>query len=83
MSKIDALVQDSLTQKKIAVVGVSDRRETGCNLGYRKLKGAGYAVSAVNPHLTTFDGDPCFPERQDLTVHPRVSRRSPPPRGST
>ena len=29
MAKIDALVKDFLAQKKIAVVGVSDRRETG------------------------------------------------------
>ncbi len=39
MSKIDSLVQDFLAQNKIAVVGVSDKRETGCNLSYRKLKG--------------------------------------------
>src|SRR5205814_8236198 len=41
MSRIDALVQDFLAQKKIAVVGVSDKRETGCNLGYRRFKEAG------------------------------------------
>jgi hypothetical protein len=38
MSKIDPLVKDFFAQKKIAVVGVSDKRETGCNLGYRKFK---------------------------------------------
>jgi len=32
MAKLDNLVQDFLAQKKIAVVGVSDKRETGCNL---------------------------------------------------
>jgi predicted CoA-binding protein len=45
MSKIDTLVQDFLAQKKIAVVGVSDKRETGCNLGYRKFREAGYTVA--------------------------------------
>jgi predicted CoA-binding protein len=44
MAKIDSLVQAFLAQKKIAVVGVSDRRETGCNLSYRKFKAAGYQV---------------------------------------
>ena len=34
-------VHDFLAQKKIAVVGVSDKRETGCNLGYRKFRGRG------------------------------------------
>ena len=47
MSKIDPLVQDFLAQKKITVVGVSDKRETGCNLAYRKFKQAGYTGSAL------------------------------------
>ena len=51
MSKIDPLVQDFLAQKNIAVVGVSDKRETGCNLAYRKFKEMGYSVSAVNPKV--------------------------------
>ena len=62
MAKIDPLVQDFLAQKRIAVVGVSDKRETGCNLAYRKFKEAGYTVSAVNPRLTSFEGDPCYPD---------------------
>ena len=70
MAKIDSLVQDFLAQKKIAVVGVSDKRETGCNLGYRKFKAAGYAVSAVNPHMTTFEGDPCYPDLKSIPDKP-------------
>jgi predicted CoA-binding protein len=70
MAKIDTLVQDFLAQKKIAVVGVSDQRETGCNLGYRKFKEAGYNVSAVNPRLTTFEGDPCYPDLKSIPEKP-------------
>ena len=70
MSKIDTLVQDFLAQKKIAVVGVSDKRETGCNAGYRKFREAGYAVYAVNPRLTTFDGDPCYPDLKAIPEKP-------------
>jgi predicted CoA-binding protein len=70
MSKIDTLVQDFLAQKKIAVVGVSDKRETGCNLGYRKFKAAGYIVSAVNPRLTTFEGAPCYPDLKSIPEKP-------------
>lgn len=70
MSKIDTLVQDFLAQKKIAIVGVSDERETGCNLAYRKFKEAGYAVSAVNPRLTTFEGDPCYPDLHAIPEKP-------------
>ena len=32
MAKIDTMVQDVLSQKKIAVVDITDKRETGCNL---------------------------------------------------
>ena len=67
MAKIDSLVQDFLAQKKIAVVGVSDKRETGCNGAYHRFKQAGYTVYPVNPRLTTFEGDPCYP---DLTSIP-------------
>lgn len=70
MSKIDILVQDFLAQKKIAVVGVSDKRETGCNLGYRRFKEAGYTVYAVNPRLTTFEGAPCYPDLQSIPDKP-------------
>ncbi len=70
MSKIDPLVKDFLAQKKIAVVGVSDKRETGCNLGYRKFKEAGYTVYAVNPHLSTFSGEPCYPDLKSIPEKP-------------
>jgi uncharacterized protein len=70
MAKIDTLVQDFLAQKKIAVVGVSDKRETGCNAAYHRFKAAGYAVSAVNPRLTTFEGAPCYPDLKSVPDKP-------------
>ena len=70
MSQIDLLVKDFLAQKRIAVVGVSDKRDTGCNLGYRKFKANGYIVSAVNPHMTTFEGDPCYPDLKSIPEKP-------------
>lgn len=70
MSEVDLLVQDFLSQKSIAVVGVSDQRETGCNLAYRKFKEAGYTVSAVNPRLTEFEGDPCYPDLKSIPEKP-------------
>jgi len=72
MSTLDNLVQDFLAQKKIAVVGVSNRRETGCNLAYRKFKKSGYTVSAVNPRLTDFDGDPCYPDLGSIPEKPEA-----------
>jgi predicted CoA-binding protein len=72
MSKIDPLVQEFLKQKKIAVVGVSDKRETGCNAAYRRFKAAGYEVSAVNPRLASFDGDPCYPDLKSIPEKPEA-----------
>ena len=70
MAAIDILVHDFLAQKTIAVVGVSDKRETGCNAAYRKFKAAGYTVYAVNPHITTYDGDPVYPDLKSLPETP-------------
>jgi predicted CoA-binding protein len=84
MKKIDDLVQGFLAQKKIAVVGVSDKRETGCNLSYKKFKDAGYRVYAVNPRISTFEGDPCYadlksiPEKPDavfMLTNPKVTEQ--------
>ena len=66
MSKLDTMVQDFLAQKNIAVVGVSDKRDTGCNLGYRKFKESGYQVFAVNPRINNFEGDPCYPDLESI-----------------
>jgi len=72
MSKIDPLVQDFLAQKKIAVVGVSDKRETGCNAAYHRFKAAGYEVSAVNPRITTFEGELCYPDLKSIPEKPEA-----------
>ncbi len=70
MARIEPLVQDFLAQKKIAVVGVSNKRDTGCNSNYEKFKSAGYQVYAINPHITTFNGDPCYPSLKSLPEKP-------------
>jgi predicted CoA-binding protein len=61
---LQARVDEFLAQKRIAVAGVSrnnSRHPTG-NLIYRRLKKTGHNVFPVNPHLQTFDGDPCYPD---------------------
>lgn len=70
MAKLNDLVQDFLDQRKIAVVGVSAKRETGSNLAFRKFKAAGYEVYAVNPHISAFEGSPCFPDLKSLPEKP-------------
>jgi len=84
MAKLDNMVQDFLALKKIAVVGVSDKRDTGCNLTYTKLKENGYQVYAVNPRITTINGDACYtdlksiPEKVDavfILTSPKVTEQ--------
>ena len=70
--KIDEMVKDFLGNKKIAVVGVSDKRDTGCNLVYRKFKEAGYQVTAVNPRISTYEGAPCYPDLKSIPEKPEA-----------
>ena len=66
MAKLDDMVKEFLAQKRIAVVGVSDKRETGCNLVYTKFKDNGYQVYAVNPRINTYNGAPCYPDLKSI-----------------
>ena len=66
MKKLDNLVQDFLAQKTIAVVGVSDKRDTGCNLSYKKFKENGYRVYAVNPRINSYEDDVCYPDLKSI-----------------
>lgn len=70
MAKIDNMVQEFLAQKRIAVVGVSDKRETGCNLAYRNFRDNGYKVFAVNPRIQTYEGAPCYPDLKSIPEKP-------------
>ena len=72
MADLNTYIRDFLSQNRIAVVGVSDKRETGCNLAYRKFKGAGYTVYAVNPRISAFEGDPCYPDLKSIPEKPNA-----------
>jgi predicted CoA-binding protein len=70
MAELNDMVQDFLAQKSIAVVGVSDRRETGCNEAYKRFKEAGYSVVPVNPRLSEFEGARCYPDLKSIPERP-------------
>jgi uncharacterized protein len=63
---LDERVRDFLAQERIAVTGVSNKRELTGNVIYRKLKTAGYKVFGVNPETPTFDGDVCYPDLSSI-----------------
>lgn len=66
MSKLKEAVKDFLSQKRIAIVGVSGTRDIQANRIYRKFREAGYQVFAVNPNAKTVEGDPCYPDLKSI-----------------
>ncbi len=65
---LESKVNDFLSQKRIAVVGVSrdNRHHPAANLIYRKLKRTGHEVFAVNPNMPMFDDDRCYPDLKSI-----------------
>ena len=64
---LNAKVDEFLSQKRIAVAGVSrdnGHHPTG-NLIYRRLK-KDHEVFPVNPHMLEFDGDRCYPDLRSI-----------------
>ena len=54
-------VSEFLSQKTLAVVGVSRSRDKFSNGVYRELKAKGYRVFPVNPNAEMVEGDACYP----------------------
>ena len=70
MAKIDQMVEQFLAQNSIAIVGVSDQRDTGCNMAYERFKNAGYEVIPVNPRISEYDGATCYPDLASVPAKP-------------
>jgi predicted CoA-binding protein len=60
------LVNEFLNQNKIAVVGVSRKRNKFGNVIYRELKKKGYQVYPINPNTNVVEGDTCYPDLLSL-----------------
>ena len=68
MTTLDSKVHDFLAQKRLAVAGVSrdNSHHPVGNLIYRRLKKTGHEVFAVNPNMTTFEGDRCYADLKSI-----------------
>jgi hypothetical protein len=60
------LVDEFISSKKIAVVGVSRKKTKFGNAIYKELKQKGYKVFAINPNINVFEGDDCYPDLHSL-----------------
>lgn len=66
MTTLQDAVGDFLSQKRIAVVGVSRDSAQAANLVYRNLRKADYEVFAVNPNATEVEGDACYADLKSV-----------------
>jgi hypothetical protein len=41
-------------------------------MAYKKFKASGYQVYAVNPRISVYEGDPCYPDLQSLPEKPEA-----------
>ncbi len=61
-----AAVDDFISQKTLAVVGVSKKKNKFGSTAYRELKAKGYRVFPVNPNIDDFEGDKCYTSLKEL-----------------
>ena len=67
MQSIDQAAASFLTNKRIAVTGVSrSPQDHGSNAVYRRLREKGYQVFAVNPNAREVEGDPSYPDVRSI-----------------
>lgn len=69
MSQFDEMAEEFLSQRSIAVAGVSRSKDGTANGIYRVFREKGYEVFAINPNTDRAEGDPCYPDIKSLP-HP-------------
>jgi predicted CoA-binding protein len=60
------IVEDFVSQKALAIVGVSRGGQKFGNGAYRELKAKGYKVYAIHPEAETLEGDPAYKDFASL-----------------
>jgi len=85
MPKAPKQVSEFLSKKHIAVAGVSRDFHQPANAIYRKLRGAGCQVYAINPSAERVEGDHCYPDLHSvpepveavmIVTHPDVAAKN-------
>jgi hypothetical protein len=61
-----AVIDEFLSQRRLAFVGVSHEPKEFSASVYRALKERGYDLLPVNPHADEIDGDACYASVADL-----------------
>jgi predicted CoA-binding protein len=66
-------IQDFLSRRRIAIVGVSHRSKDFSRLIFRAFRERNFDVVPVNPAATTIEGIPCFPAVQEVQPPPETA----------
>ena len=84
MPKLPPQVAKFLSNRQIAVAGVSRDSQQPANAVYRKLRDSGHQVFAVNPNAKQVEGAPCYSDLHAvpepvgavfIATHPDVAAR--------
>jgi len=82
MMTLKEAANDFLSNKSIAVAGVSRNGASVANAIYKKLREAGHEVFAINPNTDKIEGDKCYPSLTStpkpidavvIATHPKVT----------
>ena len=60
MTTLKQAAEEFLSQRRIAVAGVSRDTKQSANLIYRRLRDTGHTVFPVNPNAEEVEGDRCY-----------------------
>ena len=69
MSRFEIKANNFLSQKTLAVVGVSRESGATANMIYRTLRDKGYQVFPVNPKADIIEGDQCYPDLKSIPAN--------------
>lgn len=61
-----AVVDDFISQRALAVVGISRGWKKFGNMAYRELKAKGYQLYPIHPSAETLEGDRAYPDFKSL-----------------
>lgn len=64
---MNPLIEQFVSQKRIAVVGMSRSGKKFGNMAAKELKAKGYEIFAVHPDVAEIDGIACSPNLQSLS----------------
>ena len=66
MGELEEAAKDFLSQRRIAVAGVSRNPKEAANIIFRKLRDTGHDVYPINPRTTEVEGVACYPDLTSL-----------------